>query len=52
MPVEIKETLEDIKACLINECRREPEVERAGYINGVLDFYNAILKQRQIDERI
>lgn len=44
MPVETKETLEDIRNKLITECRSEPEKERPGYINGILDMYNAARK--------
>jgi hypothetical protein len=44
MPVEVKETLEDIRNRLITDCKREPEAERAGYINGLLDMYNAARK--------
>lgn len=45
MPVEIKETLEDIRNRLVTQCRYEPEAQRAGYINGVLDMYNATKKK-------
>ncbi len=48
MPVETKETLEDIRNRLITECRREPEIERPGYVNGILDFYNAIKHQEDL----
>ena len=41
MVTEIKETIEDVRNRLITECRREQEAERAGYVNGVLDMYNA-----------
>lgn len=44
MPTDIKETLEDIRNRLITECRKEPEHERPGYVNGILDFYNEIKK--------
>lgn len=50
MPIEIKETLEDIRNRLITECQREPEVQRAGYVNGVLDMYNAARKLK--DEEV
>jgi hypothetical protein len=49
MPVEIKETLEDIRNRLITECHREPEVQRSGYVNGILDFYNAIKHQEDLE---
>jgi len=41
LEVNVKETLEDIRNRLITECKREQESERAGYVNGVLDMYNA-----------
>lgn len=50
MIVETKETLEDIRNRLITECRREPEAERAGYVNGVLDMFNAVKKLQKGEE--
>lgn len=47
MPVEVKETLEDIRNRLITECHKEPEAQRSGYVNGVLDLYNAVKKQQK-----
>ena len=43
-PIEVKETLEDVRNKLITECKREPETERPGYVNGILDMYNAVRK--------
>jgi hypothetical protein len=47
MVTEIKETIEDIRNRLITECKREPEANRAGYINGVLDMYNEVRRQNE-----
>ena len=44
MPVEAVETLEEIMNRLLNGCRKEPEAQRSGYINGVLDMYNEAKK--------
>lgn len=46
MPVEIKETIEDIRNRLLTECKKEPEEQRAGYVNGILDFYNTLRMQQ------
>ena len=50
MPVEVKETLEEIRNRLIAESRREPLEARPGYINGILDMFNAIKNQQKDEE--
>ena len=50
LEVNVKETLEDVRNRLLTECRREQESERAGYVNGVLDFYNEVRKLK--DEEV
>lgn len=50
MLTETKETLEELRNRLIAESRREPMEARPGYINGVLDFYNAVKKQQKDEE--
>ena len=50
MPVEINETLEDVRNRLITECRREQDSERPGYVNGILDMYSAVKKLREKGE--
>lgn len=52
MPVEVKETFEDVRNKLITDCRKEPEAERAGYINGVLDLYNAAKRLEKDKEAV
>lgn len=48
--VETEETLESVRNKLLTECPREPENQRSGYVNGVLDMYNAVKKlQRKGD---
>jgi hypothetical protein len=47
MPVFAKESLEDIRNRLIQDCSKEPEQQRSGYVNGILDFYNAAKKQEK-----
>ncbi len=52
MPVEIKETLEDIRNRLITECHKEPQEQRSGYVNGVLDMFNAVKRlEKQGEEK-
>lgn len=50
MPVIVKETLEESRNRLIAESRRETGNERPGYINGVLDMYNAAKNQQKEEE--
>jgi len=45
-----QESIESIRNRLITECRAEPEKERPGYVNGVLDFYNELRKQQDKEE--
>jgi len=45
-----KESIESIRNRLITECRTEPEKERPGYVNGVLDYYNELRKQQDKEE--
>lgn len=41
------QTLEEIRDCLITNSRMQKEDQRAGYVNGILDFYNEIKKQEK-----
>lgn len=52
MPIETKETLENIniRDRLLQESRLQPEVTRPGYVNGVLDMYNAAKKLQEGEE--
>jgi hypothetical protein len=49
MAVIFKETLEDLRNRLILECKVEPQEQRAGYVNGVLDMYNLAKKLKTDD---
>ena len=51
MPVETKETLEDVRNRLITECHAEPAEQKSGYVNGVLDMYNAAKKLQKEGEK-
>lgn len=45
MPVKEEiDRLEDVRDTLIRQSPKEPEAQHSGYINGVLDFYNAMKK--------
>jgi hypothetical protein len=50
MVTEIKETIENARNRLITECHKEPEAQRSGYINGVLDMYNEARKIKDEEE--
>jgi len=39
-------TIEDARNDLMTHCPKEPPEQRAGYINGVLDMYNAAKRLR------
>ena len=42
------ETIEEIRNRLLTESRLQPEQNRPGYVNGVLDFYNELKKKEEI----
>ena len=45
MATSILETLEEVRNRLIIESRLQPEHQRTGYVNGVLDMYNLVKKR-------
>lgn len=51
MSIMTKDTIEDIRNRLIQTCPKEPQEQRSGYINGILDFYNAMKIKEVGDER-
>lgn len=39
--------LSDMRNKLVLDCKLEPEEQRAGYVNGVLDMYNEAKKRQE-----